>query len=452
VTVDTAPAAPTLSVSAVANDVVTVIVTFGQDVPANSNVVVSTSAGVVGSAPVVGDPPARSVQFDTIALGPSGQYSLTAKIITSDSNASQSSNSVIVDIVDVTPPDAPTLTLFDAIGNVLDSNSNLGNFAARVEFGAADVGFRVALYANGVEIDFISLVDSNVLDGFVDFNIDLSQELDGPYDFTATVTDNTGNISELSGSVPYVLDTIPPEAPLALQVAPVVGLDGSVDVTVTLGNGADQGSTINVYANDAFANSYLLTQVSGAVTLLLSLADLADPTGAGVYQFYANITDEAGNTSSNSVDVFYGSSANDLVVAVGGDSTLIGNGGDDTLQGGDGNDTLVGGAGADSLVGGLGDDIFRFLSLDTGGSDIVADFHIGADKLDVTDLLATVTPAERGAYVYASAQGTGTSIYFDADGTGTGAPAEVATLVDYGYVASEWDFNADPAGTRWIYA
>ncbi|USW94825.1 type I secretion C-terminal target domain-containing protein [Pseudomonas proteolytica] len=52
-------------------------------------------------------------------------------------------------------------------------------------------------------------------------------------------------------------------------------------------------------------------------------------------------------------------------------------GGDDILIGGPGNNTLTGGAGADT---------FQYL---TGGSghDVITDFAVGTDKLDLSQLL-----------------------------------------------------------------
>jgi Ca2+-binding RTX toxin-like protein len=61
---------------------------------------------------------------------------------------------------------------------------------------------------------------------------------------------------------------------------------------------------------------------------------------------------------------------------------IIGNAIGNTLLGGVGNDTLDGGAGLDILWGQDGADVFR-ISKGTG-TDIVADFQLGTDKLDVS--------------------------------------------------------------------
>jgi Ca2+-binding RTX toxin-like protein len=57
-----------------------------------------------------------------------------------------------------------------------------------------------------------------------------------------------------------------------------------------------------------------------------------------------------------------------------------------TINGGLGNDVLVGGLGNDTLMGGAGNDTFKWLAGDTG-HDLVTDFRIGADTLDLSKLL-----------------------------------------------------------------
>jgi Ca2+-binding RTX toxin-like protein len=61
---------------------------------------------------------------------------------------------------------------------------------------------------------------------------------------------------------------------------------------------------------------------------------------------------------------------------------ILGNAIGNTLLGGAGNDTLDGGAGLDILWGEAGADTFR-ISKGTG-TDIIADFQVGTDKLDVS--------------------------------------------------------------------
>jgi len=69
-----------------------------------------------------------------------------------------------------------------------------------------------------------------------------------------------------------------------------------------------------------------------------------------------------------------------------GADLLSGRSGNDSLKGGDGDDTLWGGVGRDLLVGGSGLDQFVFGS--RSGSDVVADFEVGIDRMAFTDGVA----------------------------------------------------------------
>lgn len=92
-----------------------------------------------------------------------------------------------------------------------------------------------------------------------------------------------------------------------------------------------------------------------------------------------------------SVEAVIGTSYNDWMLGNAGANRLDGGGGYDRLDGGAGNDTLNGGAGNDTLIGGLGNDLLtggtgsdRFLFASGFGSDTVADFTRGQDKIDLT--------------------------------------------------------------------
>ncbi|RTZ41695.1 type I secretion C-terminal target domain-containing protein [Candidimonas sp. SYP-B2681] len=84
-------------------------------------------------------------------------------------------------------------------------------------------------------------------------------------------------------------------------------------------------------------------------------------------------------------DVLDGGSGDDLLFGGSGDDVLLGGSGNDVLDGGSGNDLLDGGTGADILIGGSGDDIFVF-----GDKDVITDFALGEDKIDLRDLGVTV--------------------------------------------------------------
>ena len=99
-----------------------------------------------------------------------------------------------------------------------------------------------------------------------------------------------------------------------------------------------------------------------------------------------------------SIENARGSSYDDKLVGNSDDNALYGSYGDDTLYGLDGDDYLRGDPGNDTLVGGYGNDILRgdfgsagyadtfvFKDIRSAEVDIVEDFEIGIDKIDLSD-------------------------------------------------------------------
>jgi 5'-nucleotidase / UDP-sugar diphosphatase len=83
------------------------------------------------------------------------------------------------------------------------------------------------------------------------------------------------------------------------------------------------------------------------------------------------------NNLDNSIRGF--DDSNDVINGLAGNDVMLGLSGDDLLRGGDGNDLLNGGLGSDRLIGGAGQD--RFVLAADSGSDAIADFEVGVDRL-----------------------------------------------------------------------
>jgi hypothetical protein len=98
---------------------------------------------------------------------------------------------------------------------------------------------------------------------------------------------------------------------------------------------------------------------------------------------------------TNNADKIYGSLGNDTIDGKSGDDILEGGANHDRISGGWGNDKIHGGFGEDILTGGRGsdtlvggDDADRFVfqrnqSLYNGELDIIVDFEVGVDKIEV---------------------------------------------------------------------
>ncbi|TPG94608.1 type I secretion C-terminal target domain-containing protein [Pseudomonas caspiana] len=129
--------------------------------------------------------------------------------------------------------------------------------------------------------------------------------------------------------------------------------------------------------------------------------------------------------------VIAGTSGSDSLLGSDSADTLLGLAGNDSLSGGAGNDKLDGGAGMDTLTGGAGADTFVFSNrldsyrnYNTGGanlSDVITDFDISADKIDLSAIGFTGLGDGKNNTVYLVLNSAGTKTYIksltaDADG------------------------------------
>ena len=125
--------------------------------------------------------------------------------------------------------------------------------------------------------------------------------------------------------------------------------------------------------------------------------------GAGDDQILAGAGDDIifGGTGNDELfgnagfDVLEGGIGNDVLNGNLDDDTLIGGIGDDVLNGGNGNDNLTGNDGVDTVFGGDGNDFLTggggadtFVFTPTGGTshDVIDDFQVGIDSVDVSGL------------------------------------------------------------------
>lgn len=99
-----------------------------------------------------------------------------------------------------------------------------------------------------------------------------------------------------------------------------------------------------------------------------------------------------------------------------GSHFIIGGHADDTLQGGASGDILNGGEGRDTLTGGGGVDLFMIGDL---GVDIITDFTVSEDVLDLADLFAGQS-GQLNSYLSVNFDGLNTTVGIDVDGSASG--------------------------------
>ncbi len=254
---------PTISGTAEANSTVEVF--------ADGNSVGTTTADGSGNWSLT---PGTPLADDT--------YDFTANATDEAGNTSVDSNTVGVTI-DTVAPSAPVITA-PSDGSVTGDNTPTIS-------GTAEANSTVEVFADG------NSVGTTTADGSGNWSLTPATPLaDDTYDFTANATDAASNTGVDSNSVSVTIDTTAPSAPVITAPS-----DGSVtgDNTPTISGTAEANSTVEVFAD---GNSVGTTTADGSGNWTLTPSTpLADDT----YDFTANATDAAGNTSvdSNTVSV-----------------------------------------------------------------------------------------------------------------------------------------------------
>ncbi len=279
-----------------------------------------------------------------------------------------------------------------------------------------------------------------------------------PLTVTASVLElSNGDVADISQEFHLAIEAVADAPLLTLEDAQgdedsFIALDVQLDLVDQDGSefgfveisGVPDGATIR------FGGS----EFTGAASYQVPAAELADlavrPPAGSAEDFTLTITGNAeeqsnGDLASVSSNLTVSVAAVDDVLTAsdpGGDSlfggagndTLTGGPGNDLLQGGEDDDVLLGGLGSDSLIGGPGNDLFVLDqdSLDDASSnfpllDSIADFDVGADTLDLSDLLSGYDPASEDLSDYVRVDSMNGTVEVDTSGSGSNFTA-LATL------------------------
>ncbi|BDH44727.1 hypothetical protein TUM12370_07710 [Salmonella enterica subsp. enterica serovar Choleraesuis] len=178
------------------------------------------------------------------------------------------------------------------------------------------------------------------------------------------------------------------------------------------------------------SNSYTEFAESVAAKMGVNASDL---TFGQVYQYVVEHSDEFDvSRAGDGNDILHGGEGNDLLFGGGGNDILNGGNGNDMLFGGDGDDILSGGAGNDILHGGSGKDTFKWTSEDIG-SDIIKDFNINEDKIDLSDILKDVGEGDLSQFINVTTNGANNTATIEISTTGelqTGGAANISITVE----------------------
>ena len=186
------------------------------------------------------------------------------------------------------------------------------------------------------------------------------------------------------------------------------GGDGNDVLTAGTGNNQMHGGNGNDLLFSGIGND-LLDGGAGLDTVSYAHATAGVTVNLGLAT--GQITGGAGTDTLMALENLVGSNFNDFLTGNGNNNLISGGLGNDTLKGEGGDDILIGGLGNNTLTGGPGADTFQYL---TGGSghDVITDFAVGTDKLDLSQLLQgeNATTASLDDYLHFKVVGGTTTI------------------------------------------
>ncbi|KAA2227218.1 beta strand repeat-containing protein, partial [Pseudomonas brenneri] len=161
------------------------------------------------------------------------------------------------------------------------------------------------------------------------------------------------------------------------------GGDGNDVLSAGNGNNEMHGGNGNDLLFSGIGNDLL---DGGAGIDTLSYANATSGVTVNLGLAGGQITGGAGTDTLTALENLIGSNFNDFLTGNGNNNLISGGLGNDTLKGEGGDDILIGGPGNNTLTGGAGADTFQYLA---GGSghDVITDFAVGTDKLDLSQLL-----------------------------------------------------------------
>lgn len=174
-----------------------------------------------------------------------------------------------------------------------------------------------------------------------------------------------------------------------------------------LGNG--RGGTLQVSYSASNDRTYIKdydANANGNRFELILAGNLVSALTADNFIFNRTLTGTTGN------DSLQGTDSADTLLGLAGNDSLAGGAGDDRLDGGAGQDTLSGGAGADTFVFSSRTDSYR--NYNAGGAnlgDVITDFDVTADKIDLSKLGFTGLADGMNNTVYAVLNDAGDKTY-----------------------------------------
>ncbi|NMZ41280.1 retention module-containing protein [Pseudomonas proteolytica] len=302
-----------------------------------------------------------------------------------------------------TPDDRVTVTLKAGETLNLDHNRPVGNIVMTYslngggELPLADGATLTALTDGSYQIHIANTTNpaGGNVNGAESYQLDMKINYAGAQDYTPdyhgnySVSDNHGGSDSAAVDITYQAGTTltGTSGDDILMAGPgnniLNGGDGNDVLSAGNGNNEMHGGNGNDLLFSGIGNDLL---DGGAGIDTVSYANATSGVTVNLGTVGGQITGGAGTDTLQALENLIGSNFNDFLTGNGSNNLISGGLGNDTLKGEGGDDILIGGPGNNTLTGGAGADTFQYL---TGGSghDVITDFTVGTDKLDLSQLL-----------------------------------------------------------------
>ena len=292
-TVDTtAPAAPTITDSAVVNGTVSAANdTSTQALKGTTGAGDTVKIYLDGStAPAYTTIANSSGQWSvTVGALATAAYSYTATVTDAAGNVSAAS-APLKFTVDTTAPAAPTITDSAVVNGTVSAANDTSTQALKGTTGGGDT---VKIYLDGSTAPaYTTIANSSG-----QWGVTVGALANGAYSYTATATNSAGNVSAASAPLKFTVDTTAPAAPTITDSAVVNGTVSAANDTATqaLKGTTGGGDTVKIYLDGSTAPAYT-TIANSSGQWGVTVGALAN----GAYSYTATATNSAGNVSAAS--------------------------------------------------------------------------------------------------------------------------------------------------------
>jgi hypothetical protein len=191
---------------------------------------------------------------------------------------------------------APGLATFTGSTPVSPSNST----STPLLHLTGEPGATISIYNNALCTG--TPIGSGVFDGSGNASIQVVANTNLTTQFTASVTDQTGNVSACSSTFTYTHDNIVPSTPTIVSSSPASPSPSSTTPTLTL-TGGEPGSIYRIYKSSNCSGPIATTSTFNGSGTAISMA--ISVTANSTTQFTAQAIDAAGNISTCSNTITY---------------------------------------------------------------------------------------------------------------------------------------------------